>query len=258
MALAGVLVLLAGCAGGSGQRAVGPNRVELTVSAAASLQAALTEVARSYEKAHPGVRISLNFGSSGSLSRQIEQGAPVDVFVSAARREMDGLQQQGLIDEDTRRDLWANRIVLVVSARTGKSLASWQDLAGSSVRRVAIGTPETVPVGLYAKETLQHLGLWEKVEPKLVLGKDVLQVVSYVKTGNVDAGVVFRTDGRDPTLRVVAEAPPGSHRPVVYPGAVVKASPHPEAARDFLAFLAGKEAAAICERYGFLPLGDGR
>ncbi|HHY96009.1 MAG TPA: molybdate ABC transporter substrate-binding protein, partial [Firmicutes bacterium] len=151
----------------------------------------------------------------------------------------------------------ANRVVLVAPAGSSVALAGWQDLAAPAVRRVAIGTPETVPIGQYAKETLQHLGLWEKVQPKLVLAKDVLQVVSYVKTKNVDAGVVFRTNSRDPALQVVAEAPSGSHRPVVYPGAVVKASRHAEAARDFLEFLAGEEAGAIFTRYGFVPLGNG-
>lgn len=230
---------------------------ELTVSAAASLRGALTEAAGAYSRERPGVRISLNFGSSGSLKRQIEQGAPVDVFISAATREMDDLEQQGLIYPGTRRDLAGNRIVLVVAASSPTAPSSWEELAGPAVRRLAVGIPEAVPVGQYAKETLQHMGLWEKIQPKLVLAKDVLQVVSYVKTGNVDAGVVFLTDSRDPGLRVVAEAPAGSHQPVVYTAAVLKSSRQPEVARDFLAFLTGPDAAAIFRKYGFTLLGNG-
>lgn len=239
-----------------------PPGTELTVSAAASLKGALTEAAEAYQKRHPEVKISLNFASSGSLARQIEQGAPVDVFLSAARREMDGLQEKGLIDPATRRDLLANRLALVVAAAPREApgtggVRGWEDLGGPGVARLAIGIPETVPCGQYAQETLQHLGLWEKVQPKLVLAKDVWQIVSYVKTGNVDAGVVFLTDSRDPGLRVVAEAPEGSHRPVVYPAAAVKSSRLPRVARDFLDFLAGREAAAIFSKYGFVPLGHG-
>ena len=235
-----------------------PTHGELTVSAALSLKGALTEVARLYESRRPGVTVHLNFGSSGSLARQIEQGAPVDVFVAAGSREMDALERGGLIDPATRRDLLSNRIVLVAAAGSGVPVRGWEDLAGPAVRRLAMGTPETVPCGQYAKEVLEHLGLWEGVRGKLVFAKDVLQVVSYVKTGNADAGIVFLTDSRDPALRVVAEAPSGSHRPVVYPAAVVRSSRHARLAREFLSFLAGPEAMAVFSRYGFVVPGEGK
>ncbi len=230
---------------------------ELTVSAAASLKGALTEVAQLYESRRPGVTVQLNFGSSGSLARQIEQGAPVDVFVAAGSREMDALERGGLIDPATRRDLLSNRIVLVAAVASDVPIRGWEDLAGPAVRQLAMGTPETVPCGQYGKEVLEHLGLWERVQGKLVFAKDVLQVVSYVKTGNADAGIVFLTDSRDPALQVVAQAVPGSHRPVVYPAAVVRSSRHARLGREFLSFLAGPEAMAVFCRYGFVVPGEG-
>ncbi|MDI6825131.1 MAG: molybdate ABC transporter substrate-binding protein [Bacillota bacterium] len=231
---------------------------ELTVSAAASLKGALTEVAHLYESRRPGVTVHLNFGSSGSLAEQIEQGAPVDVFVSAAGREMDALERAGLIDPATRRDLLSNRIVLVVAAGSGEPVRGWEDLAGPAVRWLAMGTPETVPCGQYAKEVLDHLGLWGRVQGKLVFAKDVVQVVSYVETGNADAGIVFLTDSRDPALQVVAQAPPGSHCPVAYPAGVVRSSRHAPLGREFLSFLAGPEAMAVFSRYGFVVPGEGK
>ncbi|MEW6048200.1 MAG: molybdate ABC transporter substrate-binding protein [Bacillota bacterium] len=231
---------------------------ELTVSAAASLKGALTEVARLYESRHPGVTVHLNFGSSGSLARQIEHGAPVEVFVSAGTREMDALERGGLIDPATRRDLLSNRIVLVRAAGSSVPIRGWEDLASPAVRRLAMGTPETVPCGQYGREVLEHLGLWDRVQRELVFAKDVLQVVSYVKTGNADAGIVFLTDSRDPALQVVAQAPPGSHRPVVYPAAVVKSSRHARLARQFMSFLASHEAMAVFSRYGFVVPEEGK
>lgn len=230
---------------------------ELTVSAATSLKGALTEAARLYMQRHPEVRVSLNFGSSGSLKRQIEQGAPVDMFISADVQEIDVLEERGLLNPDTRRALFLNRIVLVTAARRGSSLGDWDDLAGAAVRRVAIGLPETVPCGRYAQEALERLGLWEVVQPKLVFCKDVLQIASYVRTGNADAGIAFLTDSQAAGLRVVAEAPGGSHRPVVYAAAVVKSSRQAEAARGLLEFLASPEAGAIFREHGFALPGNG-
>lgn len=248
-----LLALVAGLAGCGGWG----NRVELTVSAAASLKGALAEAADVYMQKNPAVKVTLNFGSSGSLKRQIEQGAPADVFISAGEREMDSLEEQGLIDPGSRRDILANQVALVEPAASAVRIEDWEDLAGPRVRRVAIGIPETVPAGQYGREVLERLGLWEQLQPKLVFCRDVLQAASYVRTGNVDAGIVFLTDSRLGGLRLVAEAPTGSHQPAVYPAAAVKSSRHLEEAGDFLSFLASREAAAVFSKYGFTPLGNG-
>ena len=171
------LVLLGGCA---------PRGTELTVSAAASLSNAMRELAANYQGAHPGTIITMNFGSSGMLAQQIEQGAPADVFLSAAPKPMDTLAGKGLIRKDTRRDLLRNEVVLI------GSIDSFAALAGPKVKLIALGDPNSVPAGDYGKQVLTALGLWDAVQSKLVLAKDVRQVLSYVETGNADAGIVLR------------------------------------------------------------------
>lgn len=233
------LVLLGGCA---------PRGTELTVSAAASLSNAMRELAANYQSTHPGTIITMNFGSSGMLAQQIEQGAPADVFLSAAPKPMDTLAGKGLIRKDTRRDLLRNEVVLI------GSIDSFAALAGPRVKLIALGDPNSVPAGDYGKQVLTALGLWDAVQSKLVLAKDVRQVLSYVETGNADAGIVYATDAREsPKVRVAATAPPGSHTPVVYPVAVLTESRHEAAARSFVAFLSGDEARAVFVRHGFTP-----
>ncbi|HEY3315998.1 MAG TPA: molybdate ABC transporter substrate-binding protein [Bacillota bacterium] len=234
----------------------------LTISAAASLRGALTEAAEAYRSGRPRISLSFNFAGSGTLEQQIIEGAPVDLFISAGTREMDALAARGLIDAASRRDLLANRLVLVAAASAAAPAAAksplqgWPDLAAPAVRRVAMGFPETVPAGEYGKQVLESLGLWAGLQGKLILAKDVTQVVTYVKTGDVDAGIVYASDARDPALRVVAEAPPGSHSPIVYPAAVVKSSRQQRASREFLSFLSEPEGQAIFAKYGFTAKPD--
>lgn len=237
-----LLVLLAACGG---------PRATLTVSAAASLENALAPVADAYMRHHPRTKIEFNFGGSGALAQQIEDGAPVDVFLSAAPEPMDRLAARGLILNDTRHDVLRGEIVLIVP-RESADIQWFEALADPRVKLIALGDPASVPVGLYGKQVLVSLGLWERLQSKLVLAKDVHQVLSYVETGNADAGIVYATDARESSkVRVAAVAPATTHAPVVYPVAVVRATRDAAAARDFIAFLFGPEARAIFVTQGF-------
>ncbi|WP_190808258.1 molybdate ABC transporter substrate-binding protein [Limnothrix sp. FACHB-708] len=232
----------------------------LTVSAAASLQPALTTLQAEYRLVEPTVQLSLNFGSSGALKQQILQGAPVDLFISADAKTMAELAGAGLVDPATQRDLLSNELVLV--ARPGVPLRKWQDVAGPEVKFLAIGDPERVPVGRYARATLVSLDLWRAVQPKLVLGQDARQVLTAVVTGNADAGVVYASDVRRSTepplgLVLVGDAPPGSHPPITYPIAVMAKTRQPAAARQFADWLGKPTARSIFVRYGFVPLSLG-
>ena len=223
---------------------------DLVVSAASSLTTVLGELKPGFESRHPGDRLLLNFSASGSLARQIEAGAPADVFISASPKPMDWLQARGLIVADSRRDLLSNSLVLVVPR--GQTLP--QGFAGlGAVARVAMGDPGFVPAGQYARQTLVHLKLWASVQPRLVFGQDVRQVLEYVAHGEVDAGLVFATDaalmpGR---VTVVAQAPPDSHDPIRYPAAIVAASTQQALARDFLDYLGAPVSRALFEKHGF-------
>jgi len=217
-----------------------PAPAPLTISVAASLQSAMADAVRAYPEAH----VDVNYGGSGALAQQIVSGAPVDVFLSAAPKPMDDLAARGLLLPGTRRDLLRNDIVLIGSVH------SWQDLASPSVKRIALGDPASVPAGDYGRQVLQHLGLWDRVRDKLVLAKDVTQVVSYVGTGNADAGVVYASDATGNRIA----APPDSHTPVVYPIAVIQSTRAPAAAKAFAAYLASPAAAAIFKTHGFTPV----
>jgi molybdate transport system substrate-binding protein len=226
----------------------------ITVSAAISLKDALDEVEPAYERSHPGAAIEFNYGSSGTLQHQIEQGAPVDIFFSAAERQMDKLESEGLIAAKTRRNVIANALVLIAPAGSS-GVKDFQDLARPDVKVVALGELETVPAGMYAQETLDFLGLLPAVRKKAVYGKDVRQVLTYVETANADAGLVYVTDAHNSSkVRIVATAPENSHEPILYPVAVLKGSKQPAAAEAFLEFLTGLEARAIFVKYGFKPL----
>lgn len=223
----------------------------LTVFVAASLQNAMAELESTFRQSQPRVKLTFNFGASGMLGQQIERGAPADVFISAAPKPMDALASKGLILAGTRRDLLRNQVVLIVPA-DGPGPASFQELTDKKVKLVALGEPGSVPVGDYGRQTLQALHLWAAIESKLVLGKDVRQVLTYVETGNADAGIVYATDAHQSAkVRIVETAPEGSHAPVVYPIAVVKDSHNAAAARAFVGFLTQREASAVFAKHGF-------
>jgi molybdate transport system substrate-binding protein len=243
-----LLAILCGCAGSTQ-----PETTELTISAAASLQNTMRDLAPVFEKAHQHAKLSFNFGGSGTLAQQIEQGAPADVFLSAALKPMDQLAAKGLLLVGTRRDLLRNEVVLI-APKDSTGLASFDDLRAPQVKLIALGDPVSVPAGDYGRQVLLTLHLWDAVQRKLVFSKDVRQVLTYVETGEADAGIVYATDARESQrVRVAATAPAESHAPVIYPVAVLRDSRNAAAARDFTTFLAAPQARAIFLRHGFAP-----
>jgi molybdate transport system substrate-binding protein len=241
-----IFVLLSGLLGAG----YAQTRVTLTVSAASSLRNALTEAEAAYTESHANVGFVNNFASSGTLAAQIGQGAPVDVFLSAAPKPMDDLEGEGLIAAGTRRNLLGNSLVLI--APLDSRLRDFQGLTDPAIRSIAVGDPSGVPAGQYARQTLAALHLLEQLKAKLVFGSDVRQVLTFVETGNADAGLVFATDAQvSSKVRVVAVAPESSHDRIVYPAAVVKGSRGEAAARKFVEYLASPSARGIFVRNGF-------
>jgi molybdate transport system substrate-binding protein len=226
------------------------NNTALTISAAASLKDVLVEVEAAYKQSQGNVEFSNNFAGSGTLAAQIDQGAPVDVFLSAAAKQMDDLGAKGLLAPGSRRNLLRNTLVLI--APLDSKLGSFQGLAASDVKMIALGDPAAVPAGQYGRQTLLALHLFDKVGTKIVFAKDVRQVLTYVETGNADAGLVYGTDAKSSSkVKVVATAPESSHDPILYPAAVVKGSRNQGAALKFVDFLGSPAAGAIFTKYGF-------
>lgn len=240
------VVVLAGRGGGAEQ---------LTLSVAISTKEAVEELGRAFGQAHRGVVLRYNVGASGDLQKQIEAGAPVDVFVSAGQRQMDELERKGLLVPGTRRVFARNVLTVVVPAGGGRDVTKPADLLGPRVTRIAIGNPRTVPVGQYAEESLRTLGLWERVQPKLVPAENVRQVLEYVVRAEVDAGIVYATDVgvRPGAVREAFRLPEDSYRPVLYPAAVVAGRRARPLAAAFVDWLAGPAGQAVLGRFGFLP-----
>jgi molybdate transport system substrate-binding protein len=228
---------------------------EVTLSVAISLKEVTEDLGRSFMAQHPGVILRYNFGASGDLQKQIEAGAPVDIFLSAAQRQMDDLEKQKLIIASTRRAFARNVLVVVKPADSSLDLSKVNDLLESRVVHIAIGNPKTVPAGQYAEESLRALGLWDRVQPKLVFAENVRQVLDYVARGEVEVGFVYATDAatRGQGVKEAFRAPDDSYRPVVYPGAVVAASKQPALAQAFLDLLASPQGRAVLSRFGFHP-----
>lgn len=233
----------------------GAGAQDVTLSVAVSLKEAVEELGRGFMGTRPGVTLRYNLGSSGELQKQIEAGAPVDVFLSAAQRQMDELEKRGLIVSDSRRAFARNVLVAVKPADSRADIAKAADLLEARVRRIVIGSPKTVPAGQYAEESLRTLGLWERVQPKLVFAENVRQALDYVARGEVDAGFVYATDAaaRARDVKEAFRPPEDSYRPIVYPGAVVAASRHPSLARAFVDLLSGAQGRTVLGRFGFQP-----
>ena len=225
---------------------------EVYIVAAASMTDAVKEIGANYEKQHPDVKLMYNFGSSGALQSQIEQGAPADVFISAAQKQMNALEEENLIDKATRKDLLENKVVLIVPKDSTLVLDDFAAAATDKVSKIALGEPKSVPVGQYSEEIFTNLNVWADIKAKAVYASDVRQVLSWVETGEVDCGVVYATDAAiSDKVKVLLEAPAGTHKPVVYPAAMVGSSKNPEIAKDFLAYLSQDEQKAILAKYGF-------
>lgn len=234
------------------QKAESQSKTAITVSAAASLKDAMNDIKVLYSGDNPQVDLTYNFGSSGSLQQQIENGAEADLFISAGQKQMYALSEKGLIGEDTRVNLLGNKLVLIVP-EGGDSVKEFKDLTKDDVKKIGIGEPSSVPAGAYAKEALESLNLYSGLSEKLVLAKDVKEVLSWVETGNADAGLVYETDAKVSSKVVIAAtADESTHKPIIYPAAVIAESKNKEEAKRFLEFLKGKEAQVVFEKYGFV------
>jgi len=245
--LALLLVLIPGCRSQGSSPAIS----ELTVSAAVSLKDAFNEIAELYEQ-RTGTKIHFNYGASGALQKQIESGAPADIFASAGAKQMDELASRNLIVPDTRTDFAGNSLVLIIPAK-GMTLSSFGDLSNPSVKKVAVGNPKTVPAGQYTEQTISNLKLVAQLQSKLIFAEDVRQVLDYVAREEVDAGVVYSSDAfsAGSKVRVVAQAPRDSHDPIRYPIAVVRDSQQKEAARKFIDLVLSTEGQAALVKHGF-------
>ena len=227
---------------------------EILVAAAASLKNAYEEeLIPMFEEQYPGVTVKGTYDSSGKLQTQIEEGLEADVFMSAAKKQMKALDEEGMIDSDSIVDLLENKIVLIVPTGSDKGIQSFEDIVKAD--SIALGDPASVPAGQYSEEALTNLGLWDQIQDKTSFGTNVTEVLNQVAAGSVDAGIVYATDAASKAdqVTVVAEAPEGSlEKKVIYPVAVVKATAHEDAAKAFVDFLQTPEAIAVFESYGFV------
>jgi molybdate transport system substrate-binding protein len=232
----------------------------ILVAAAASLQKSLQEITPLYTNGNLDRSVNYNFAASGALQQQIERGAPVDIFISAADKQMNELNVKGLLVEGTYRDLLTNQLVLIVPKQSTLKIADFRQLVGAAFRnenrsqigRIAIGEPRTVPAGQYATEVFKNLGIFDRVKSKLIFASNVRAVLTAVETGNADAGIVYLTDARSSDkIEIVATADPKLHAPIRYPIAVLKSSKSLTASKQYIEFLNSKSARAIFVKYGF-------
>jgi molybdate transport system substrate-binding protein len=226
---------------------------EITVSAAISLKNAFEEIGRNLENRHKGVKVLFNFSASGDLAGQIEAGAPVDVFASAALKDMEDLDHQGLILPGSKMNFAGNVMVLIAPKDSPIPGHSFQDLNSGRFKRIAVGNPKTVPAGRYAQEVLMNLKLWEGLKDKLILAENVRQVLDYVARGEIDAGLVYSTDARSRAkeVKIISTAPEGSHRPILYPIGIIRGTKKESLAKEFVTLVLSKEGTDILQRYGF-------
>jgi molybdate transport system substrate-binding protein len=231
---------------------ISSHAAEITASAAASLTDALKQIAANYEK-QSGDKILFNFGASSTLAQQIEAGAPADIFFSADEAQMNRLAEKNLIDPATRKNLLGNSLVVVVPKDSSLQIKSATDLTNTAVKQIALADPKAVPAGVYARAWLTKLQLWPVVEPKVVPTENVRAALAAVASGNVDAGVVYKTDAAmSKKVKIAYEVPRADGPDISYPMALVKGSPQPDAAKRFLDYLSSEEAGQVFKRYGFL------
>ena len=226
----------------------------ILVAAAASLKNAYEdELIQMFEEQYPGVTVEGTYDSSGKLQTQIEEGLEADVFMSAATKQMKALDEEGMIASDTIVNLLENKIVLIVPTGSDSKIDSFEKIGDAA--SIALGDPESVPAGQYAKEALTNLNVWDSIQDKVSFGTNVTEVLNQVAAASADAGIVYATDAASKAdqVTVVAEAPEGSlEKKVIYPVAVVKATAHEDAAKAFVDFLQTPEAIAVFESYGFV------
>ena len=247
----GLILWMIVCSGCAPER---KKKNELNVFAAISLKDALAEIGTAFTSGN-GVKVYYNFAASTTLQRQLEKGAPADVFISASPRQVDALEAGGLLEAKSRRDLLTNQLVLVCNKGAGIAVETPTHLAASNISRIAIGHPSSVPAGAYAKEALMHFGLWEKIHPKLIFGADVRATLAYVTSGNVDIAIVYKTDTTlSHHIKVLYQVPPEAYTPIIYPAVVMKNSAQKQVARRFITYLQAADKREIFEKHGFTVL----
>lgn len=228
-----------------------PANTSLLVSAAASLKEVMEEIKPMYQKDHSNVNLTFNFGASGALLQQIEQGAPTDIFISAAKRQIETLDRKGALIPETQTNFATNQLALIVP-NASKSVTDFASLKEPEIKRIAIGEPRSVPAGQYAEQVLQKLNLINDVKPKLVYANNVRQVLATVESGNADAGFVYITDAKiSDKVKVAIVADEGLHSAIIYPMAVLKSSKNVDTAKAFVQYLSGNDARGILRKYGF-------
>jgi molybdate transport system substrate-binding protein len=242
-----VMIFLAGCSHANEKNTV------LTVGAAASMKDVLEAIGKQYEKEHHDVTLRFTFASTGTLQKQIEQGAPIDIFVSADARTFEQLRENKMVIATHDRPLVYNELVLITQKNHSSLVHSLSDLTNPTIRSVAIGIPETVPAGAYAKQWLQSAGLWEKLQTKYIFAKDVRQVLTYVATGNADAGIVYRTDAVSSRhVYIAADAGSSINANIAYYAGTVHLSQNKQQAKQFTRYLYSKQVQTIFQQYGFI------
>jgi molybdate transport system substrate-binding protein len=227
---------------------------EVRVFAAASLTDSMKEVASAYEK-ESGDKVIFNFGASSTLARQIQEGAPADIFFSADEAKMDWLESKGLIEKGTRKDRLSNTLVIVIAAENGAAINSPKDLAAPNIRRVALGDPRAVPIGVYTWEYLDKLKLRDAVRPKVVATENVRAALAAVEAGDAEASIVYKTDAAISTkVKVAFEVPMEEGPKIRYPMAILKDAIEPQAAKKFFEHLSSDEAGKVFRKYGFVVI----
>jgi len=227
---------------------------EILVSAAASLTDVLKEISNGYQ-AKSKHTVKFNFGPSNGLARQIEEGAPADIFLSADLPQMDSLDKKGLLEPGTRKNLLSNQLVIIVLADSKLAISSPKDLLKADIKKIAIAEPSSVPVGVYTSKYLADEGLWDRVKPKVVPVQDVRATLAAVESGNVEAGFVYETDAAvSKKVKIIYEVPIDKGPKITYPVAIVKESKRKDAARDFLNHASSPAAKETFKKYGFVVL----
>jgi molybdate transport system substrate-binding protein len=227
---------------------------EILVSAAASLTDVLKEISNGYESKSQHT-VKFNFGPSSGLARQIEEGAPADLFFSADLPQMDTLDKNGRLEPGTRKNLLSNQLVIIVPADSKLAISSPKDLLKADIKRIALAEPTSVPVGVYSSKYLTDEGLWDQVKPKVVPVQDVRATLASVESGNVEAGFVYKTDAAvSKKVKIVYEVPIDKGPKIIYPAAIVKESKRKDAARDFMNFVTSPAVKEVFKKYGFVVL----
>lgn len=248
--LLGILCLMVGCNTNSAEE----KEETLTLSVAASLTDCMMAMEEAFNNDYPNIKLQFNFGASGSLQQQIQQGAPVDVFFSAGKKQMEALKENGLLVEDSVEDILANKLALIVSKNETKSI-TFENIASEDIQPIAIGEVESVPVGQYTLQVFDALGITETLKSRLVYAKDVREVLSWVEVGSAVAGVVYETDAKmSGQVKIADLADENLHSPIVYPIGIIKSTEHLQSAQLFINFLKTEEAKEIWNDYGFTPI----